>query len=94
MDDGKLKKAIGVFLKNPYWKEYYETAPSEECKEYIEHDFYFSLFGGSEEIEKRDKELEDLFSVDDWKHLAKYAGNNPFKGKCRKKIRELEAAGE
>ena len=85
-----MKEALDVFLQNPHWKEYYETAPSEECREYIEHSFRLSLYGITPDIEKRDKELEDLFTVRDWEHLAKYAGNNPFRSKCKKMISNLK----
>lgn len=80
------------FLKNPHWKEYYKKAPSDACREYIANEFCFSLFGEDDDRTKQDAELEGLFTVEDWKHLGKYAGNNPFRGKCREMIKKLDGA--
>lgn len=85
-----VKDALKLFLKNPFWKKYYETAPSDVCKEYIALEFGYSMAPKSDKYASRREELEDMFTVDDWKHIAKYAGNNPFKGKCLRKIKELE----
>lgn len=88
------EKAVKVFCKNPFWKEYYETAPSDECKEYIGLQFGYSMNPKSDEYNSRSDELEDMFTIDDWRHLAKYAGNNPFRGRCIMKVRELKAKQE
>lgn len=88
-------KALVDFIRNPHWKEYYEEAPSDVCKEYIKYEF---LFSDTDEYEEKVaqvlRELEDRFTVDDWKHLIKYCGNNPFKSRCRAKIKELEAGNQ
>ena len=86
----KTEKALKTFLKNEHWKEYYETAPSDECREYIKREFVGSLYGNAGEESDR-KALEPTLSADDWRHLMKYAGNNPFRPYCRKKIAELES---
>lgn len=83
------KKALKTFLENEYWREYYETAPSEECKRYIEREFVSSLFDNAGEEGNR-KALEPTLSVDDWKHLLKWSDPNPFRSYCKKKIAELE----
>lgn len=84
-------------LKNPYWKEYYESAPSDACKERIAFNFAFSHYGiedyfesGEEFRNERDR-IESQLDLADWKHLLKYSGNNPWHTKCRNKVRELEA---
>ncbi len=83
------EKAMKLFLANKTWKEYYETAPSEACRQYIRLEFCYSAYLGPEDINERSARWEEQFTVEDWKHLARYAGNNPFRGKCRRKIREL-----
>ena len=89
------KRVLEEFLENPFWKEYYEDAPSDVCKEYIQYEF---LYSDNEEYEDEAVEilhgLEDKLGLEDWKHLEKYAGNNPFRGKCRERIKELEAKAE
>ena len=93
-------KVIEHFTKNEYWKEEYENAPSEECRELIvfQHcrgqlgrDDYFKDL---EEYKTERERLESKLSLADWKHLLKYSGNNPWRGKCRQKIKELEAANQ
>ncbi len=89
----EIRQAVENFSENPHWKNYYDTAPSGACRRYISLEFYYSenFLNGKDRVsfDEERKELEDKFGVEDWKHLAKYAGNNPFRGKCRKKIREL-----
>lgn len=95
-----IDKALTVFLKNDYWREYYETSPSEECKRYIEREFaesyLFFIDECFEHVAEKDsrKALEHTLSINDWKHLLKYAGNNPFRGYCKNKIKELEKTAE
>ena len=97
MNEKKIKEAVDAFSKNSAWKRYYEDAPSKVCKRYVELDFYrshnySSLYPDSDELEavhEEQKHLQDKMGVADWKHLAKYAGNNPFRGKCLEKIKEL-----
>ena len=36
------------------------------------------------------KDLETRLDLEDWKHLRKYAGNNPWLTKCCEMIRKLE----
>ena len=89
-----IDDAIEHFSKNSYWKEEYETAPSDTCRERIAIDYCYSLYGnGYDDDSERDR-LEAQLSLADWKHLLKYSGNNPWRGKCRQKIRELEEAGQ
>lgn len=86
----KIKEAVKEFCKNDYWKEYYEKAPSENCKKYIEYTFVQSLFGVDEDNSKNKKEVSNKLKYNDWKHLHKYAGNNPFKIFCEKKMKETK----
>lgn len=89
----KLNESVESFVENPHWAKYLDDAPSGACKAYIKLNFYLSDIDsdGAEKIaviEKMD-EYEGKLSAEDWKHLLKYAGNNPFAGKCKKKIAEL-----
>lgn len=89
-----LEKAVSSFIENPYWKEYLESAPSEQCKEYIMLEFYYSdlAFEENDYKEEASQAMEQLksgFSVRDWEHLMKYAGNTPFKAECKEKIEKL-----
>lgn len=96
MNKKAMEKALAAFMKNPFWREYLETAPSEQCKEYIKLEFYYSdlTIAGSDErdeVAKAMQQYESQFSVLDWKHLQKYAGNNPFWIKCKQKVEELSS---
>ena len=42
MNEKKIKKSITEYCKNPFWKELYDNAPSEECKRYVALGFYYS----------------------------------------------------
>lgn len=42
MDEKKIKKSITAYCKNPFWKELYYNAPSDECKRYVALGFYYS----------------------------------------------------
>lgn len=78
-----------LFLVNPYWKEYYDTAPTEKCKGYIGLEYCWSN-RESEAIRTAMKKTEEELGLEDWKHLLKYCGNNPKQGYIWKKIREME----
>ena len=97
MNEKKIKEAVNAFIKNSAWKSYYEDAPSKVCKRYVELDFYRShdysaLYPDSAELKAvraEQKKLQERMSLADWKHLAKYTGNNPFRAKCMEKIKAL-----
>ena len=79
---------LNEWLKNPFWREYYELAPSDKCREMIALEFMYSEYDSREiaaEIDEKEKEL----TLEDWQHLYRYCGNNPSKTYIRKKIREL-----
>lgn len=86
--ESSLKNAVDVFCRNPYWRDEYVNAPSEICKRYIALTFYESLH--DEGTASGRQELEEKLGIEDWKHLLKFAGNNPWRTKCRKKIQEQE----
>ena len=85
----KMQEAIDEFIKNPYWRDYYEKAPTESCKQRIALTFCYSLYGEPKDIKKQKEKLEKDFTITDWQYLYDNAGNNPFKAKCKQKIEEL-----
>ena len=86
----EFDEAVALFLENPHWREYYETAPDEVCREYIAMEFYHSEHQTPEAEEVLNQMEEDL-GLADWKHLLKYCGNNPRKGYIMKKIEGMNS---
>lgn len=94
IDYQKVEENLQAWLKNPYWKECYETAPSETAKWNVALEFYMSYNAMNDELydEVADviKENEEKFTIEDWKHQLKYNGNNPRVLYIQRKIKELE----
>ena len=93
LTDEKRKQIIDDYLYTDFWKKAYETAPSQNCKDYILlglRGFIMSAEGEKlYEICNGRKQLEKKFNLEDWEHMYKFAVNNPFKGVCATKIKEL-----
>ena len=83
----ELQKNLEEWLENPAWRKYYEKAPSEQCREFIALEFLYSD-EESDEIAAAMDEKEKGLTIQDWKHLYKYCGNNPRKTFIQKKIRD------
>jgi len=87
-EDG-LKENLETWLENPYWREYYETAPSDLCRTVISLEFWESEHEtGAADYVIRD--LESSLSAEDWRHLGRYCGNNPRKQYIHDRILDLE----
>lgn len=84
-----LKVTLEKWLKNPAWREYYETAPSELCRLVISMEFWESEYE-SETAANAIKIMEERLSADDWRHLYRYCGNNPRKEYIHDRIMDLE----
>ena len=84
-----MSEALKEWLENPYWKKYYEDAPSEKCREYIALEFRYSDTEDEGIAEKMDALLETL-RTEDLRHLAAYAGNNPERTVLLKRAEEME----
>ena len=82
-------KNMAEWLENPFWREYYETAPSEVCRAFIELEFRYSGDGTDEAAEAMDA-LEEKLSLPDWEHLYRYCGNNPRKARIHERIMKLK----
>ena len=94
MNEKKVCIALKEFCQNQYWKKYYETAPSSNCKRYIELEFYYSHYFGAipdyDEFKNEINKLEKEFNKADWLHLLRYSGHNPPKTYYRKKAEETQ----
>ena len=82
--DAEIKKALDGFRRNPTWKEYYDEAPSEECRKYITAEFCWSVYDDRERETELKESILAEFSKTDWAYIGKYAGNNPFGARCRR----------
>ena len=90
MDTAKtINTVLQEWLENPAWKAYYEEAPSDRCREFIALEFYYSDTEDEETAQNMDK-IEAGLGIEDLKHLAKYAGNNPRKAALIRKIETLQ----
>lgn len=91
MCERDIMSAVAQGCQNPYWKQYYEEAPTKECKRYIALRFLFSISAFTTEeliLYKEEKNtLQNLFGIEDWRHLFRYAGHNPLKIYYRKMIK-------
>ena len=71
-----MGKGFDTFMENPYYRELYENAPSQELKRYYELTWDRSPFvmGADYEGKKEAEELKKLrLSKKDVEYLAKYA---------------------
>ena len=87
--EAELRRNLKEWLKNPAWREYYETAPSDLCRLYISVEFWESEYDEDAAAEAV-KNLEKSLSPEDWKHLYRYCGNNPRKEYIHDRIMDLE----
>ena len=88
-DPNKIRENLSEWLKNPHWAEYYNHAPSARCREFIALEFFCSEYGDEETGEAMDG-LEEQMGAEELRHLLKYCGNNPRKGKLVRRIEKLE----
>ena len=94
IDKEKLKIAFDEYMENPAWAEYYNNAPSDNCKRYIRFNWFRSKYGEPEDIEEF-KKLRDSYwdklSIEDCEYIREHVGNNPFRKVCSDKIKELKS---
>ncbi len=89
IDWDDLPKVLEEWLKNPYWAEYYNSAPSDRCRQFIALEFYNSE-EEDEEAGKAMEAIEEQMNAEELRHLMNYCGNNPRKGSLARKIKEKE----
>ena len=79
----EMERILKEWLENPFWREYYEGAPSDRCRELIALEFMYSEDGYDEEeleeIQREMERVEETLGLEDWQHLYRYCGNNPRK---------------
>ena len=88
----EIWEAAKEFLMNPYWKRYYDDAPSEYSKRYALLSFFWSETDDEEKTDeaiKKARELEKHFTIADCRHALRYCGNNPKVLYWKTKIKEL-----
>ena len=91
-----MREAVQEF-QDFSWGEYYETAPSEACKDRIAFMFCFSRYGDEgyfkdpEEFKRERDKLEARLDLADWQHLLKCSGKNQWSTKCRSMVEKLQA---
>ena len=89
-ENALTNRVVNEWLKNPSWRKYYETAPSDKCRELIVLEFMYSDDEGeTEEILWEMNRVEAELKLADWQHLFRYCGNNPRKKKIHDRIVEL-----
>lgn len=81
----RLAEAVQIFSKNEYWKEYYENAPSELCKEHIACEFSRSKYNVLADF-KRENAIEPNLTKTDWEYLLRYAGSNQHAASIKAKM--------
>ena len=64
IDTQAVRENLDEWLKNPSWKEYYDAAPSQKCRNYIKMDFYASETEEEEAFEELDRLLKELGDYD------------------------------
>ncbi len=92
-----MDAAVQVFLCNDAWRKYYETAPSDACRDRIAFGFCHSInnyqdyFKDLREFKWEEAKLESRLDLEDWKHLLKWSGHNPLRTMYRNKVLKLQA---
>ena len=89
IDRDDLQKNLEEWLRNPFWAEYYRSAPSARCREFIALEFWYSETEDDEAGEAMD-EIEEQMNAEELRHLMNYCGNNPRQGILARKIAEME----
>jgi hypothetical protein len=92
-----MGKGFETFVANPYWRGVYESAPTEELKEYYRIRFDLSSFVMGEnyhdpEAEQRLEKL--LLTKEDIQYIQKYAGCGRAKAYYQKFIQRLSGEYE
>jgi len=86
--NSKMHKGFELFMQNPYWKEYYDNAPSEKLKKFIAFGFDNNEdYTGS--LNAEHKKMESELSIEDFKYLIQHAGIVQAKIYYHGKIKEL-----
>ena len=97
ISEEELTEALQEFSTNPYWRAYYEEAPSKAAKQRVKLVFFWSLTKDKakyhEAIEEA-KKLEEQYTIADCRHELKFCGHNPGIPFWKRKIESLSQANE
>ena len=83
----EYKGILNEWLENPSWREYFEKAPSEKCREVIALGFVYSELETEEILEELEAAEKELV-LEDWQYLYKHA-HGPEKKRIHDRIVEL-----
>ena len=89
IDRNEIRENLEEWLQNPSWAEYYNSAPSDRCRQFIALEFYNSE-EEDEEVGEAMEAIEEQMNAEELRHLMKYCGNNPRKGILARKIAKME----
>ena len=89
-DREEIQENLKEWLENPSRAEYYHSAPSERCREFIALEFYYSEYEDEEVLPDMDA-IEEKLDAAELRHLAKWCGENPRKGILLRRIAEMES---
>ncbi len=81
-------RVLNEWKNNPLWREYFDTAPSENCREIIALELLYTVYGSQEIADELD-DMADRLTLEDWRHMEKYCKHEAPMRFIRKKIREL-----
>ena len=83
----KYAEILKEWLENPSWREYYEKAPSEKCREVIALEFLYSELEEEELLEELEA-AEKKLGLEDWQYLYRHA-HGPEKKRIHDRIAEM-----
>jgi hypothetical protein len=92
-----MGKGFETFMENPYWRDVYESAPTEELKEYyrIRFDLSWFVMGENYHDPEAEKILEKLpLAKEDIRYIQKHAGSGMAKAYYQKFIQRLSGEYE
>lgn len=84
-----MKNGFDIFMENPYWKKYYESAPSDVLKEYIRLEFENNPYVSEKRADNYEKEKAKItarFTNEDWQYLIDNTTNGQTKLEYRKHL--------
>ena len=82
------ERCLKEWLENPSWRECYESAPSEQCRELIALEFMYSD-RQTDALVRQMERAEEKLALADWQYLYRYCGNNPRKKVIHDRIAAL-----
>ena len=87
-----MRNGFEIFMENPYWKKYYDNAPSDILKKYIKLEFENSPYVSKKQNDDYEEEKAKVmaqFTNEDWQYLIDNTTSGQAKLEYRKHLREL-----